>query len=153
MSTPREYFEANIVPRSLGLGAITAVMLYFSGCLEASILLAMMMPGVYWGFAFCGGGWLEVVEESITCSLLIYVYLQCLRNVQDMVYLAPLSVAIHGVIDFLHYFSLYPSSKHVHTCCPKYPLLCGCIDISLSVTLAGFLYFFGIWGVAEEDET
>ena len=143
MSTPREFFEANVLPRSLTFGAVAAVILYLQGILEASIMLAMFMPGVYWGFAFCSGGWFELLEESVTMTILIYVYIYCFQNVQETIYLAPLSVAIHGVVDFLHYFSVYPSSKHVHTCCPSYPLLCGCVDISLSATLALCLYLFG----------
>ena len=143
MPSPRELFQTHTAPRSLGLGASTAVLLYVIGCPEASILLAMAMPGVYCGFALIAGGWLEAIEESITVSVLIYIYLQCLRNVDEIVYLAPLSVGIHGVVDFLHYFSVYPSSKHVKVCCPEYPLLCGCVDIALCLVLSALLYFSG----------
>jgi hypothetical protein len=150
--TPRQFVEANLMPRSALLGAVTAVGLWAVGCLEASVMVAMFMPGVYLGFAFVGGSWIELLEELTTTMGLVAVYVYCVRHVQESIYLAPASVAIHGLVDMLHHFQLYPSEKHVHACWPNYPLVCACFDLSCSLILAGCLYFFDDAGSPAGDQ-
>lgn len=147
MPVLRKFIEANLLPRSALLGAVTAVGLWAAGCGEASVMMSMMLPGVYLGFAFISGSWTEVFEELITTVLLVAIYVYCVRHVQESIYLAPASVAIHGMVDCIHHLQMYPSEKHVHACWPKYPLACASFDFSCSLLLATFLYFFGAAGV------
>ena len=101
------------------------------------------MPGVYWGFAFAYGSWLEVIEESITTGLLLFVYTRCLDGLESSVYMAPMAVGMHGLVDLLHHFELYPSEVHVKACCPRYPLFCGTIDLTFAAVLSLLIYCLG----------
>lgn len=144
MSTPRSLLKRNLVPRSFLLGMAVACILFVAGSpWKTPIMVATIMPGIYFGFAYIRGSWLELLEESLTCAILIAVYTYCLEHVEEFVYWAPLSLGIHGLVDLLHHFQLYPSEKHVHACASEYPLMCASVDLGLCVTLSGLLYAFG----------
>ena len=140
--TPRQLVEKNLVSSILISGIILATILYSIGAYEACVMFAMVMPGVYWGFAFIAGSWMEVIEETITLALLISVFQYCIDQIitVNQIYYGPLSIGIHGFVDLLHHFQLYPSEKHVQTCCPKYPLLCGLVDFTVCGTMCLLMY-------------
>ena len=110
--------------------------------LELTILLAAVMPGVYWGFSFCHDGQLEILEETTTVIGLMLFNLHCLYNVlfHGLDYYAPLSVLVHGGIDILHHLHMYPSEKHVYASCPKYPMMCFAFDFGLGTAQIATLW-------------
>ena len=133
----------NTVSRSFAVGIVAAVLLYGVGSLEVPIMVATIMPGIYFGFAYLQGSWVEVLQETVTCGVLISIYLYCLHHVHEWMYLAPLSVGVHGLVDLLHHFHLYPSETHVHRCAPEYPLMCASVDLAICVTMSALLYLRG----------
>lgn len=139
----RYWLEQSPATRSALVGFANGVAFVFLPYgLELTVLLAMMMPGVYWGFAYIHDGGLEVVEESMTLLALMALNLYCLCQVWSFggepsnPYYAPLAVFVHGMVDALHHFGLFPSSKHVHLVCPKYPVMCGSLDVAFAVAMA-----------------
>ena len=112
--------------------------------LELTVMLATMMPGAYFAFAYIQDGAVEQVEEVLTSTVLFPLNLWCLSQVAvgEKPYYAPLSVLVHGLVDSLHYFRLYPSSKHVSHCCPLYPKMCGIFDVCLAMTMALMIWMF-----------
>ena len=68
----------NTVSRSFAVGIVAAVLLYGVGSLEVPIMVATIMPGIYFGFAYLQGSWVEVLQETVTCGVLISIYLYCL---------------------------------------------------------------------------
>jgi hypothetical protein len=104
---------------------------------EIAIMFAMVMPGVYWGFAFVFDGTTEILQETVILQVLAYFYgIYCFPRVHTTPLYAPLAILVHGIIDGLHHFRLHPTSAHVKACCDQYPMVCGCFDISCAVVMA-----------------
>jgi hypothetical protein len=101
------------------------------------------MPGIYCGFAVTTDGGMALLQEGLTTTALTYVYIWCFDIVETNPYAAPLAVGIHGLVDFLHHFKLYPTEKHVEACSHNYPLLCGVFDFSFAATMATMIYMWG----------
>ena len=134
------------IQRSCVLGSVTGIMLY---CLPFSaritILLAVVMPGVYMGFAFTVDHTTAMIQELITTQILLYVYMHCYDVLAETnnTYLAPMAIAIHGVVDMLHHFRiLYPTEQHVDACCKNYPILCCGFDFSFATTMGLLITIF-----------
>ena len=140
----RAWVEEQPVQRSLLLGVIIGIALYllpYSG--EITIMVAMFMPGVYWGFAFVLDGNRELLQETIIMNVLAYFYgIVCLPRVQQYPLYAPLAVLVHGMIDMLHHYRWTPTSEHVKACCEHYPVFCGCLDISIAATMTLLIMLF-----------
>jgi hypothetical protein len=107
-------------------------------------MLAMMMPGAYFAFAYIQDGAVEQVEEVLIVTALYPFNLWCLFKVavEEKPYYAPLSVFVHGLVDSLHHFRLFPSSKHVSHCCPLYPKMCGTFDVCLAIAMLLMIWMF-----------
>jgi hypothetical protein len=139
----RKWVEEKPRIRSCIVGSIVGLLLplLYRGY-ELTVLLAVMMPGVYWGFAFVYDGTIELLYETIIMQILLYVYLcYSLPKVQDgQLFHAPLAVFLHGIIDFLHHFRLPPSSRHVDACCSYYPVFCGFLDFGLAATMSLYIW-------------
>lgn len=143
MSSLQAWIEKSPVTRSLGLGAVLGLFFYFLPYgLEATVMLAMMMPGAYWGFSYCYHGWLEGLQETLTVGLLCYFNLWCLLHLDEHLFYAPLTVFVHGMVDFLHHLKLHPTEKHVIQQCPKYPIMCGCLDVAFAFTMGVMILLF-----------
>ena len=140
----RSWVEESPAIRSSILGSFFGCLFYFIPYgLEITIMFAMMMPGVYCGFAIIIDGNFEALQESIVTTVLAYVFgMYCYPRLNESSYYAPLAVLIHGIVDFTHHFKLFPSSKHVQTCCHKYPIICGCFDFSVAAALSIMIYIF-----------
>ena len=141
----RNWIEEAPATRSIILGSFFGCLMYIVPYgLEITIMFAMMMPGVYCGFAIIVDQNYEIIQETIITTILAYIFgMYCYPKVADgNSYYAPLAVFIHGIVDFTHHFKLFPSSKHVQTCCHKYPIICGCFDFALAIFLSLMIYIF-----------
>ncbi|CAB9505605.1 expressed unknown protein [Seminavis robusta] len=141
---PRAWVEEKPAERSLLLGAVAGIGLY---CMpywkEITIMIAMFMPGVYWGFAVIFDGTTEIVQESIVMNVLAYFYgCYCLPRVQTTPFYAPLAIFVHGIIDWVHHFQCFQSSEHVKACCHHYPIVCGCFDFACAGTMTLLILMF-----------
>ena len=140
----RAWVEEAPVSRSVLLGAFFGTSMYFMPMgSEITIMVAMFMPGVYWAFAFVLDGTLEILQETAIMLALAYFYFGvCLVNVNDQPLYAPLSILVHGIIDWFHHFRLPPSSAHVKACCPHYPVICGCFDFAGAAVMGLLMLLF-----------
>ena len=143
----RAWVEQAPATNSLLVGIILGTLTYFLPLgLEMTIMLAMVMPGIYWGFAFVYDGMTELPQETVIMIGLAYFnYGYCLQNLPDNPYCAPLAVFVHGMVDFWHHFRLPPllSSDHVKSCCEHYPVICGCLDFAFAGTMSLLILVFG----------
>ena len=141
----RSWVEERPAERSLLLGAVTGAAFYAAPRgKEIAIMFAMMMHGIYWGFAFVFDGTSEIVQESIVTNMLAYFYgCYCLPRVAETPLLAPLAIFIHGIIDWIHHFECFASSAHVQSCCRHYPIVCGCFDFACAAMMTILMLAFG----------
>lgn len=143
MGSLRLWVEKSPVTRSSGVGVALGLLFYILPYgLEATVLLAMMMPGAYWGFSYCYQGWMEILQESTTLALLICFNLFCLKHLDEQKLYAPLTVLAHGVVDIFHHWKLHPTEKHVLQMCPKYPIMCGSLDFAFAFSMGFMILFF-----------
>jgi hypothetical protein len=85
---------------------------------------------------------LEGLQETLTVGLLCYFNLWCLLHLDEHLFYAPLTVFVHGMVDFLHHLKLHPTEKHVIQQCPKYPIMCGCLDVAFAFTMGLMILLF-----------
>ena len=141
----RKWIEQAPIQRSLLLGVINGLLLPFlPHGYEITIGCAIFMPGVYLAFAMMHDGNTEVMYEMVVTFALLYYYvcysLPKLTQEGDLMQ-APIAVAVHGMIDWIHHLKLTPSSKHVDLCFHEYPIICGCFDFGLAATMALIIQF------------
>lgn len=150
----RAWIEESPALKSAALGSsLGAVLFFLPWGLEITIMIAMMMPGIYWGFAFTYDGTTELLQESVNALGLAYVYygyylhnltVTTTGNSSSNPYCAPLYVFVHGMVDWLHYFRVAPlSSSHVTACCEHHPIICGSFDFAFAATMSLLIFVTG----------